>query len=122
MSGLSKDTGLPDLPEGYRWRVEDEDRDQIFYIERVLRVAVVYDAPKPRRFSGKPHPTKTEERIAASRISLWARYAESANPAKFIRELAYGAMEDFNKFLLRTTRKEELNALLGDYPPKRLEP
>ena len=110
------ETGLPELPEGYWWRVS---RDSGNYLDHIS-VEIVYTAPKERWWTDKPHPTKTTQKTLAKQLDYWHDFSISESPEDHIRALAECALARAEKIWLKNSRKTELDDLLGDYPPKSL--
>lgn len=103
MTTIDETTGLPELPEGYVWKVCKANMNRQFlpgtYLGRKLYVQVHKDS----MYSYEPA------------VEVLA-YASNAS----IRRAAFRALRKFNRKQAKSRRKDYLNEFVGTYPPKKL--
>lgn len=114
MSKIDKASGLPELPEGQIWSVE-EVRDSYGYYTH-FEVQIVELGMKTKGFFRKPVETRT---ILASK-ALWNKDRQT-----YLREISSEAILAAAEYLIRKQKTDaEAKAtklrLLGDYPPNTL--
>lgn len=111
-------TGLPELPEDHYWKVSETDFSYPFHS--------TYDDRKERKFSvGIWARFKVKSMV---RKHWWSRleeeWAEHTNPIRtgYMPELTAEAIrEKAEQVLAQWEADKAKHALLGDYPPKKLE-
>lgn len=109
-------TGLPTLPEGYFWRVIEEEYAHVgIEIRRRRRFGstVVIDMYVWHNWDGA-HPD-SDEPILVSNVS-----DKEFTPEAILRTAEY-LLKKWRARDARALRYQANKALLGDYPPKKLE-
>lgn len=126
MTARDDTSGLPVLPAGQWWEVVETRMDDytLFYIDpanfRVEIVTGCYEPPVmvygpwPWSKGVETKPAKTKKTIACAGIFKAGGMPASELTPRLIRKAAYGLVQERN-------RKARTTALLGSYPPKKLE-
>lgn len=110
-------TGLPELPEGYWWRVKRED---IEHYGSWVSVNIMRRVPKRSFWTDKPHPTKTTTVVFVYSYERWEKFASATAPKVRIFEIAAHVLRKAEDRWRTENQADEVTDLLGDYPPKRL--
>ena len=111
---IDENTGLPELPEGYFWRV----RDGINTGEEIcpgVEVAVMKNTTKLRRFKRVP---------AVQEVTYSYVFRSKMTPGKVDKCIQWLAEELYrqirNRLPVHDALNEEIASYAGDYPPKKL--
>lgn len=116
------DTGLPELPEGYFWRVRHHKTRRLgayygtFYLtdEKRLQVQLIHrKVTTHTRTEKRMFRTVTITDVDAREVELFTEDAQGTNPIA-VRNAA-------NRIAKQWARAKERDALVGDYPPKKFD-
>ena len=122
MTDIDETTGLPKLPDGYRWRVE---KGNAFFIGRELSG---YAPSEPDTVSvwAEQQATRIDERhrglwwgVTRTERTIWVR-VQDVNPVKVENPEPADIVKAALEFWGAVERRKRIASLLGVYPPSRL--
>lgn len=105
---LDENTGLPELPKGYFWRVTEGHAAGIWRVHPCIRVSLMKHTTRLRWFKRVP-AVKEEEDYRFRRREDFQEWGVHSD----IREMAQEIDRE-----VRLDR--EISGYVGDYPPKKL--
>lgn len=111
MTEIDLETGLPKLPKGYFWRIEKYNPA----ITPRVAIAIMKESTRRKWFK------TVEWAYEFSSVDVFAQQLEqSENPEAWVLELAQKVYDRSVYKWRAETQTERVNALYGDYPPKKL--
>lgn len=122
---MSSETGLPALPEGYFWRVRHhETYDWAYYGHHTqvdksrLQVLLLktFSGTRTEKVYPKPWYRRTHKEITTPYTSEDIQFVEDAEGTH-----AIAVRNAANRIMKRWEKAKVRDALVGDYPPKKLE-
>jgi len=126
MTDIDLATGLPELPEGYHWRVTHPYEEEYYYFFGRVRNTSKYAVELCANEYEEGYVRKVkrtwycpfERSVPSTRIqpakTVWTRTLKDEVTAETIREAASIVLSEWTEF-------ERKQKFLGDYPPKKLE-
>lgn len=109
---IDDETGLPELPEGYFWRIAKWNPA----ITERVSIAIMEIGTKRHWFKTVPWNWEFYS------ISCYAvELEQSEDPESFVREIAADVYRVASKKWLGQKQRDRIERIYGDYPPKKLE-
>lgn len=121
---MTTETGLPELPEGYFWRVRHrryrpfEKYDWVDTDTTRLQVLLIktFSGTRTEKVYPKPWYRRTHKEIEVPYTSEDIQFVEDAEGTHTI-----AVRNAANRIMKRWEKAKVRDALVGDYPPKTLE-
>lgn len=117
------ETGLPELPEGYFFRVEPYRALSGPNNYTYVKISIQHTYEKPREFFGVRFGTKVVTEEQKYSLVAYEDFMDGDDEFRgaILRYRAQSIFEDFEQKLRVRANETPADHFFGDYPPKRLE-